>query len=213
MKGIFPGFIIRFPESAPCRMLYVSVLLFFFILCLQGQSGFLKVETWVAGANQETRLSGCRIFLEEEFEGMTESEYKGITESSGYAIIRGLPLGIQTFRIEKEGYSPKKVKVDVTDVLENVQIYLSRIPNVVITGRVAGTTVFIDGQVKGTTGPDGKLALTLPQGRHRVEFHREGYRSPGASEIIVGGLSQRVSYKMERVVRQNLTHRTCILFS
>ena len=77
----------------------------------------------------------------------------------------------------------------VADVCaQDVQIIVTEPP---------GVTVRIDGDSRGSTGDNGRLAIYIPAGTHRITLEKEGYRTR-TEDIQVSVLSERYTYTLER---------------
>jgi PEGA domain len=77
-------------------------------------------------------------------------------------------------------------KRDATQFLEAAKAYVGA---ATVTTAVDGTQVFVDDELVGTT-PLAK-PLVVDEGEHRVRFIREGYRTIGRHETILGGSELR----------------------
>ncbi len=102
---------------------------------------------------------------------------------NGRIRVYNVPTGARRIRIVKDGYrvEPAEVSLAVNKgQIANAEFRLEKIPQIAsleISGAVAGTEVFLDGQTIGRVGADGTLQKgDVTPGRHRIELRRKGFR-------------------------------------
>ncbi|HEY9404752.1 MAG TPA: PEGA domain-containing protein [Pyrinomonadaceae bacterium] len=126
-----------------------------------------QISLWVV-----TEPAGCRVFIDDE--------PRGVTDSEGELEVRLAP-GVYFVRVSRESYVSKENEVDVSgeEVEQEVEFKLSLAPvtlNVVTDP--PGTEIYLDDVYRGTSNPAGLLVIERvnPNQPHKLRAAKEGYQ-------------------------------------
>ena len=124
----------------------------------------------------------------------------GIYPSIGYRggrYGRGVDVGVH---VDAGHYTRRKRERDRRD--EDIRD--RRVENVTLKVSPRDTWVYLNGIL---VEEDGRSEITLPEGRHRLEFVREGYRTEVAELDVQSGIDYRIERKLARLQREEAEDR------
>ncbi|HTE19307.1 MAG TPA: hypothetical protein VK689_13115 [Armatimonadota bacterium] len=124
----------------------------------------------------------------------------GIYPSIGYRggrYGRGVDVGVQ---VDAGQYTRRRRDRDRRDE----EIRDRRAENVSLKVSPRDTWVYLNGIL---VEEDGRSEITLPEGRHRLEFVREGYRTEVAELDVQSGIDYRIERKLSRLQREEANDR------
>lgn len=110
-----------------------------------------------------------------------------MTDSGGSFFSEKILPGKHVFRFEKQGYVTQELTQEVSDLTSNISVTLAALPieplvpsgtpaSLFLDTNVGDAAVYIDGQIYGHTGGDGKLLIETTSGVHSLRIEKDGYQ-------------------------------------
>ncbi len=139
-------------------------------------------------------LPGSKMFLDDK--PIKPSEMNQQNQS---ATIERIPIGKHRLKISKDGYADLNKEIDVSPREERfvpAQLELAMV-TVNLTSR-PGARVYAGSVEKAIIPSDGKVAISLPPGRHSIRVSKEGYQE-WAKELSLSLANNSIAERIELV--------------
>lgn len=133
---------------------------------------------------------------------LVDGESRGQAGPKAPLRIAGLTPGQHTLVIEKEGYKRATRTIIVSpggETLENIEL-TSMLGSILVRASEDGSTVIVDGESRGQTGPGAPLLIpNLTPGKHVLVVEKEGYKPEKLRVTVQPEKEQVVGLKLEPV--------------
>jgi len=142
--------------------------------CLCGLLMLLYVHSYICSKGADIQITANVPTVTVIVDGT-----RGVTLEKGTGVLKSLPLGARTFKVDDMDYAPAEQKETITWFGgSDVKFQLTPRPVTTTVHALPGSEVLIDQKTVGQVGSDGQFEKgDLPPGEHQVTVRLEGYQN------------------------------------